>query len=106
MMANRGALGKILSTLSRKPPRPGNIVPVSSLLELLLKTLTVRSPNTEYKPIHKEDKIIGILSKLMISAIMNAVKLIANKPKNKPSQVFFGLITIASFDFPNLFPPK
>ena len=60
MMANRGALGKILSTLSRKPPCPGNILPVSSLLELLLKTLTVRSPTTEYKPIHKEDKIIEL----------------------------------------------
>ena len=106
-MAKSGAVGKILSILSRKPPCPGSILPESSLLEFLLKTLTTRSPTTENKPIHIENKIIIILlSKLLISEIMKAVRVIANKPENKPSQVFFGLIRIANFDFPNFFPPK
>ena len=47
---NNGAEDKILSILSRIPPCPGRIFPLSLIFAFLFNILNVRSPTTDIKP--------------------------------------------------------
>ena len=70
---NKGAEERILSILSRIPPCPGRIFPLSLIFAFLFNILNVRSPTTDNKPIAIEK---DIKTKLLIKRYLDSLFLI------------------------------
>ena len=106
-----------LSILSKIPPCPGSIFPVSFILSNLLKYDTMRSPIWADK-----DNIIAKIKYLNLRKKLKSIwnKILHINPNNKsekiekindpitPDRVFFGLILVNLFHlkiFPKIYPP-